>query len=93
MIDEQEQSDSANDVLLELIELQLSICGSYIILAKRATEPSQAMSFRSKARAALDEAQALSERLPKTDSRCAALAKEAQSMRDRLLEIDAILDT
>lgn len=92
MIDEREQSDSANDVCSELIELQLSLCGSYVILAKRATDPLQALSFRDKARAALDEAQTLSERLTKSDARSASFEKEARSMRDRLLELDAILD-
>ena len=85
------QAESVRNIRKEAIGLQISICGSYILLARNAKDPLQANVFKQKADAACAEAVALLELFPLADQDRLELSRQLRVVQDSLRELDAIV--
>jgi hypothetical protein len=86
-----EETESVRNIRKEAIGLQISITGSYILLARSSKDPLQARVFKEKADAACAEAMALLHLAPLAERDQADLAGQLRVVHDSLRELDAIL--
>lgn len=86
-----EETESVRNIRKEAIGLQISIGGSYILLARNSKDPLQARVFKDKADAACAEAMTLLHLAPLEERDHADLAGQLRIVQDSLSELDAIL--
>jgi hypothetical protein len=86
-----EETESVRNIRKEAIGLQISIGGSYILLARNSKDPLQAKVFKEKADAACAEAVTLLHLAPLSECDQVDLAGQLRILQDSLRELDAIL--
>ena len=85
------ETESVRNIRKEAIGLQISIGGSYILLARNSKDPFQAKLFKEKAEAACAEAVTLLHLAPLAEHDHVDLATQLRVLQDSLRELDAIL--
>jgi hypothetical protein len=85
------EGESDRNVRAQTIELQINVCSSYMLLAKNARDPDQALVFRSRARAAYEEARSLLQLAPLLESEESNFGEQLREIGDRLRELEAVL--
>jgi hypothetical protein len=85
------ETESVRNIRKEAIGLQISIGGSYILLARNSKDPFQAKLFKEKAEAACAEAVTLLHLAPLAEPDHVDLATQLRVLQDSLRELDAIL--
>jgi hypothetical protein len=86
-----QETESVRNIRKEAIGLQISIGGSYILLARNSKDPLQAQVFKEKADAACAEAVTLLHLAPLAECDQVDLASQLRVVQDSLRELDAIL--
>jgi hypothetical protein len=86
-----QETESVRNIRKEAIGLQISIGGSYILLARNSKDPLQAKVFKEKADAACAEAVTLLHLAPLAECDHVDLANQLRVVQDSLRELDAIL--
>jgi hypothetical protein len=86
-----QETESVRNIRKEAIGLQISIGGSYILLARNSRDPLQAKVFKEKADAACAEAVTLLHLAPLSECDQLDLAGQLRILQDSLRELDAIL--
>lgn len=84
-----DESESVRNIRKEAIGLQISICGSYILLARNSKDPLQVDLFRKKADAACAEAVTLLHLAPLDEQDQLELSSQLRIVQDSLREMDA----
>ena len=85
------ETESVRNIRKEAIGLQISICGSYILLARNSKDALQAKVFKEKAEAACAVAVTLLHLAPLAERDQAELSSQLRVVQDSLRELDAIL--
>jgi hypothetical protein len=85
------ETESVRNIRKEAIGLQISIGGSYILLARNSKDSLQAKVFKEKADAACAEAVTLLHLAPLAERDQAELASQLRVVQDSLRELEAIL--
>ena len=85
------ETEAVRNIRKEAIGLQISIGGSYILLARNSKDPFQAKLFKEKADAACAEAVTLLHLAPLAECDHVDLATQLRVLQDSLRELDAIL--
>lgn len=85
------ETESVRNIRKEAIGLQISIGGSYILLARNSRDPLQAKVFKEKADAACAEAVTLLHLAPLAERDQSELSSQLRVVQDSLRELDAIL--
>jgi hypothetical protein len=85
------ETESVRNIRKEAIGLQISIGGSYILLARNSKDALQARVFKEKAEAACAEAVTLLHLAPLAECDQLDLASQLRVVQDSLRELEAIL--